>query len=439
MKREQVWILTGITALTWLLLGAAPLIAQVGPAEISDPRLKTLEQSYIREFVNINQAISGRKFPFEFKLSRYAALDPEQQIGADARGLEFVSFHDKVVLKITGNYNAAYNAEMLTPNQRVNRVLDEVIVPVLRLLAGRLDEKAAFDAVGFEIAYHTRRRSRGFDFEGKEILVLVMDRFDARSYTGIDDRMKRQAILNRSEVFINGKPFGLALGTRDPLEVTTLLRSVRTSSSGASSTLTSPPNNQSFRDAPVSAAAFQSPPVQPSVAAPPKSPAESLNGVPQADRGSLADLERKFQPELADLATQGAAKYHFVEYAPPSFVSVRNQTALQVTLRNPSSFDKDETSIYRRAAQAFDLFFAPELKPILDLIPDSSEFEGLDVTILNELDSKSGKSSEALELILPLKLLRRFAAAEITNQELINQSIVMVNGVRVALNLQEVE
>ncbi len=441
MKLKQVWMNTGISALSFaLFLGAMPLIAQVGPAEISDPRLKTLEQSYLREFVDMNRAISVLKFPFVFKLSRYAALDPEQQIGADARGLEFVSFHDKVVLKITGNYNAAYNTEMLTSNERVNRVFDEVIVPILRLLAGRLGEKPAFDAVGFEVAYHTRRYSHGFDFEGKEILAVVMDRADACSYPGIEDPMKRQGVLNRAEVFLNGKPFGLALGARDPLDVASLLRSVRAISSDHSPAPETPRvDNQSVQDTRIQPAVLQESLLQPPASTLATSPAEREKEDSAVNRESLPGLERKYQTALESLAKQGAAKFHFVDYAPPSFVSVRNQTALQVTLRNPDRYDKDATSIYKRAAQAFDLFFAPELKPILDLIPDRAEFEAFDVTILNELDSKDGKSSEALEFIFPSIALRRFAAAEITNQELVNQSIVLVNGVRVALNLQQVE
>jgi FtsZ-interacting cell division protein YlmF len=48
-------------------------------------------------------------------------------------------------------------------------------------------------------------------------------------------------------------------------------------------------------------------------------------------------------------------------------------------------------------------------------------------------------SPEAIEYIATLKALREFADARITNQALINQSIVLVNGVRIELNLQTVE
>jgi len=48
-------------------------------------------------------------------------------------------------------------------------------------------------------------------------------------------------------------------------------------------------------------------------------------------------------------------------------------------------------------------------------------------------------SSEAAEYICSMETLRRFTEYEITNQELVNQSLVLVNGVRSALNLQQVE
>ena len=57
----------------------------------------------------------------------------------------------------------------------------------------------------------------------------------------------------------------------------------------------------------------------------------------------LDALQGKYQPQLDDLAKQGAARFHFVDYASPSFVKVGKQTALQITLRNPGSFDKDST------------------------------------------------------------------------------------------------
>ena len=47
--------------------------------------------------------------------------------------------------------------------------------------------------------------------------------------------------------------------------------------------------------------------------------------------------------------------------------------------------------------------------------------------------------SEAVEFIVPKAFARKFVDADITNQELIDHSQVVVNGVRIALNLQLVE
>ena len=48
-------------------------------------------------------------------------------------------------------------------------------------------------------------------------------------------------------------------------------------------------------------------------------------------------------------------------------------------------------------------------------------------------------TSEAIEFICPRAALKQFVNAEITNQQLLDQSVVLVNGVRIALNLQLVE
>src|SRR5512143_201010 len=137
---------------------ATPSLAQISPSEILNPRLKATEKAYLTKLVTVNTAIAKMKFPFSLSLNRYAGLEPKEQIGADARGLEFVDFHDRLVLKLTCNYNAAYNSDLLTPNQRSNRVFDEVILPILKVLPAHFSSSEDFDAFGFEIAYHVRRK-----------------------------------------------------------------------------------------------------------------------------------------------------------------------------------------------------------------------------------------------------------------------------------------
>jgi len=62
-----------------------------------------------------------------------------------------------------------------------------------------------------------------------------------------------------------------------------------------------------------------------------------------------------------------------------------------------------------------------------------------DFSIVNALASIGKGRSEAIEFVIPKGVARQFAAAEITNQQLIDKSVVLVNGVRIALNLQVVE
>src|SRR5271165_2266116 len=79
-----------------LAFSAQAASAQVSPAEILNPDLKALEESYFPQLKALNQSIAKTKFPFPFYLSRFVGLDPTQQTEADSRGLEFVRFQDRV-------------------------------------------------------------------------------------------------------------------------------------------------------------------------------------------------------------------------------------------------------------------------------------------------------------------------------------------------------
>src|SRR6516225_12322825 len=227
-----------------LLLGvcATTGFAQVSPTEILNPDLKALEQTYFQQLIGINQAIAKTKFPFSFYLSRYVGLDPAKQAEADSRGLEFVRFQDRAILKVTGNYNAAYNTLRLTQNERAAATFRSIVIPILSVVTAALPEDMACDGVGFEISHHTRTNDRSYEFEGKETLVVVLDLTDAWAITRAGSDAERQDILNRSKVFVSGVDYGLSLTERDPLNVQTLARSipakVDATSSARSSTLT---------------------------------------------------------------------------------------------------------------------------------------------------------------------------------------------------------
>ncbi len=442
----------GLTCLLGVMLSrAGPGFAQVSPAEIANPRLKAAEQAHFSQLQAMNREIAKIKFPFPFVLSRYAGLDPKEQRGTDARGLEFVLFRDRVVLKISANYNAAFNSSLLTENQRANRLFDDVIVPILQLVPKYFSSQSNFNGFGFEIAYHARTQGHSYDYEGKEILTLVFDKADAFGYLNAQRPSERQEILDGSVIYLNGKEFGLALGAKDPSDVEGLEKPRWTQAAAASEKESAPvaptANAPGSGDSRIRLPNLGKDPPQgfhktaqgqALMSSTQNEPAARLTRT-AASHADVDALQAKYQSQVDALAKEGVVRYHFVDYAPPSFAIFQNQIYLQITLRNPAAFDRNATSIYKRAAQSFDLFLAPVLRPVLDKIPKSEEVAGLDITVINEFASRSVPPSEAVEFVCLLRPLQQFADAEITNQDLINQSIVLVNGVRIALSLQQVE
>jgi hypothetical protein len=81
------------------------------------------------------------------------------------------------------------------------------------------------------------------------------------------------------------------------------------------------------------------------------------------------------------------------------------------------------------------------MKDVLELIPSDLPADYYDFSVVNTLTPGSGgkERSEAIEFLLPRNLARKFANSDITNQELLDKGQVLVNGVRIALNLQAAE
>lgn len=436
-----------------LSASAIPCPAQVSPHEILNPDLKALEQTYFQQLIGINQAIAKIKFPFPFYLSRYVGLDPAKQAEADSRGLEFVRFQDRAILKITGNYNAAYDTLRMTQNERAGATFRSIVLPALQAVTAALPEDIACDGIGFEVSHHTRTNDRSYDFEGKETLVVVLDRADAWAMSRAASDAERQEILNRSKVFLSGVDYGLSLTERDPLNVQTLARSIPAKPDATSSARSSTLTSHSALLKPVISAPVSQSSVAPSLPAPVgSSPATAATSnldstpaagppraAPAATQADADRLDEKYQSPLAALAKEGVGKFHFVAYAPPTFVLFHDQIALQMTLKNSLQFGPAKGSIYKRAAQSFDLFLAPLLKDISERVSPDVEFQLFDFSVLNKLSPTAKGTSEAIEFICPRDALKQFVNAEITNQQLLDQSVVLVNGVRIALNLQLVE
>jgi len=62
------------------------------PAEIKDPRLRELQEKYLRELQAVGAEIQGHIFPFSFYFSRVLDLELAQQERADQRSLRFDTY-----------------------------------------------------------------------------------------------------------------------------------------------------------------------------------------------------------------------------------------------------------------------------------------------------------------------------------------------------------
>jgi len=417
-------VLLGLVSGAILLSLVNSVLGQVSPSEIQNPRAKAAEAKYISQLQSLHRSIGAGKFAFPFRLARYLNAKPGQREASDSSGLEFVSFQGLTVLKISGSYGATFNVGQLSRNQRAGRAFQEAVVPILRLIAQQMPNTSDFDCIGLEITYGTRENSNNFDLQGKEALTVIFNREDAFKYASTVAIADRQRILNRSDVFVNGEDFGLALGQRDPLVVEAL-------------------NRLSPRQADEASAAISSSNAQvDQVVGATVSPAVSVTQpttVPSS-APSFADamrLQTQFEPQLDSIAKDDGATLHLSSRAAPSFEVAGDQTLLHFTMQNTTFFDRGTTSIYKRAAQTFDLFLAPELRSISRKLPASREY-ALEFSVLNRSGADQ-PSNETIDYICPQSSLDAFVGNKITSQDLINQSVVLVNGVRIALNLQLVE
>jgi len=442
--RVLLYVLVAFSA---LVSGAGSAGAQVNASEIANPKLKATEQAYLPQLQSLHHAIAETKFPLPFIMTRYVGRDPDRQASLDTRGIEFVYFQNRLLLKTSGFYTAAFNSDELTANQRASRTMQEVVVPILRLIVQLIPADVECDGIGFEIAYHVRARRKNSDFEGREILAVVLDRAEAFALAAEPGNAGRQAILNHSNIYLDGKPMGLALEKKDAFDLETM---GRTGSGDAGMATVSPASafvgsgrrsetesrwaESSAGPSHAAAARGNSAGLASTTAAAPSVPDPKTTATP----ADVEKLQAQFQAQLDRLLKEDGVKLSLVDYAPPTFAVYHRQLVLQFTLRNSLAFDKNSSSIYKRAAQSFDLFLAPQLKALLPKLPPDLPVDALDFSVLNRLGNEKD-SSEALEFVCPLKSVRALAEDEIASQDLVNQSVVLVNGVRISLNLERVE
>ncbi len=154
---------------------------------------------------------------------------------------------------------------------------------------------------------------------------------------------------------------------------------------------------------------------------------------------ALSALQLSDQPVVDQIVKELEAQAHFVAYAPPKFVAFRQGIYLELSLNSTLPVSA-AGSRYKLAATAFDDHVAHLIRPLLAYFKDAQDFDGIGFSTTIHLAGKSAAStSEAVEFFFPLSSLRCYEKYDCTGQQLLDAGTVLINGERVALDLQIAE
>jgi hypothetical protein len=403
-----------------------PCAAQVlAVSNIKDPQGQLLQQRYNAQLRELAADAAALRFPYPFYFSDTLDIDETRQKQLPQGSVHFDRFNSQILLQITGNYYVSYSASMLTSNQRARKTFEDVVLPLLKVAVARIDRTVPFDGYGFEVAHHVRNTVLKVATEEPENLVLVVPRGVAERLVQAKDVEGRQGALLESAVYLNGEPLTLWLsGDEAPADVKDHYLARR-----------------SGKAVPEAVAASPEPGTLVSRHLIPESELltrvrEHATAAHDVSPVKLVKLETQYGDTTQKLVADLNAQAHFVEYAPPAFIAFRDGAYLQLNLTTGLE-QPAGSSQYRIAALAFDTHISHLLRPVSKYFHDNPQFEGIDFS--TTVHQAAQPSSESVEFVVPLAALVCYEKYDCTGQELINRSIVLINGERVELDLQKAE
>lgn len=396
------------TLIFFVLSGHAQVLS---PPEILDPAMRALQQKHFPELKAAAVDITTHNYPYRFFLSRKLDLSEKQEKLADQRAIRFAKFQDHTVLQVTGNYFAAYSEESMDRAERVTQTYLDVMLPILRAVAPRLNGETQINAFAIEIAHHVRKRVLGVTVESPENVALIVPSAAAQSAPLSNDRNVELSVLKQSAVYIDSQPVILWPDV------------AHASAPPAVSAAVKPPAASPITvDRPVS---------EPATA---PAPARDLSpDALQKQQSALQALLDRITKELDGQA-------HFISYAPPALISFRKLIYLQLSIM--TTLDPSASgSQYRIAALSFDHHVSHLIRPLLAYFKEDTGIDGVVFSSTVKVPGQSAESSitQSVEFFLSLAELRRFEQYDITGQQLISSGFVLINGERIGLELQSAE
>ncbi|HSM87350.1 MAG TPA: hypothetical protein VLT16_14430 [Candidatus Limnocylindrales bacterium] len=409
------------------LMGLSASAQVLALGKVSDPASRLAQKQYSRQLQQLASDASALRFPYPFYFSQALDVDEAQQKQLPQGSIHFDQFNGQTVLEITGNYYISYSTQMLNANQRARKTYQDVVLPLLKVAVARMDRSVPFQAYAFEISHHVRRKVLNVDTEGPENVMMFFPRMVAERLSHATDTETQQAALLESEIYVNGEPFTLWLtGDDAPEDVKDhYLARHDPKAASAASPKTEMPEPGTL--------------VSPSLI--PQS--ELLNQIRARESAPkdlsplrMEKLQTRYDATLQRLAADLKPQAHFVDYAPPAFIAFHNGAYLQLNV-NTDLEPMAGASQYRVAALAFDSHISHLLRPVAKYFQDDPQFEGVDFSATVHQPSQAG--GQSVEFVVPFAALECYAKYDCTGQELINRSVILINGERVSLDLQRAE
>lgn len=412
-----------------LALGGLSCSAQVlSLGKANDPVSKRLQKQYYAQLQQISAETTTIHFPYPFYFSQTLDIDEARQKQLPQGSIRFDTFNSQTVLAISGNYYVAYSSAQLNGNQRARKTYEDVILPVLKAAVAHTDRSVPFEAYAFEISHHVRNKVLKVNTEGAENLMILFPRAVAERLVRAKDTESQQSALLESEVYLNGEPFTLWLtGDDAPNDVkdSYLARHGHADPTKTSSTTTEPVEPGSLVSTNLVSESELARTVR-----------ERRNAPPDLSPARLDKLRLTYDPTVQKLASELKQQAHFVDYAPPSFIAFHNGAYLQLSM-NTDLEQSAGSSQYRIAAMAFENHISHVLRPVAKYFHDNPQFDGVNFSTTVHQPGQSG--GQSVEFVVPFATLLCYEKYDCTGQELINRSLVLINGERVALDLQRAE
>jgi hypothetical protein len=163
---------------------------------------------------------------------------------------------------------------------------------------------------------------------------------------------------------------------------------------------------------------------------------ERRNAPHDVSPDKLQKLQATYEAKVQRLVHEVGQQANFVDYAPPAFIAFHNGVYLQLSM-NTDLDQPSGQSQYRIAALAFESHISHLLRPVSKQFHDNPEFDGVDFT--TTVHQAAQPASLSVEFVVPFPALVCYEKYDCTGQEVINRSMVLINGERVSLDLQRAE